>query len=125
MLFSSGIRRAVDQYGSTSTDVRLEAKRAQLRRRHTCSVLEQASAPISSSTNSIAPKLSADQQNPLPIPIQPATSSRQVSFLLPESREELPPKPSTPTHMQRPLSSCLIRSTGHGSPRKKALIVKF
>jgi hypothetical protein len=68
MLFSSGIRRAVDQYGSSSSSsseaaARLEAKRAQLRRRHTCSILEStdgggtATPPITPA--SLAPKLSS------------------------------------------------------------------
>lgn len=41
MLFSSGIRRAVDGYGHTDAQRALQQRRAQLRRRHTCSVLDQ------------------------------------------------------------------------------------
>lgn len=72
MLFSSGIRRAVDQYGSSSSAAseaaaRLEAKRAQLRRRHTCSVLEStggtSTPPITPA--SMAPKLSAVEPSSL------------------------------------------------------------
>jgi hypothetical protein len=112
MLFSSGIRRAVDQYGSSSdAAIRLMEKRAQLRRRHTCSVIED-STPTKSPTTAPVSIITKSSQQP--------GSSRQVSFILPSSDEDQT-KPSAPSNVQRPLSSCLVRvSNTHGSPKKKA-----
>lgn len=136
MLFSSGILRAVDQFGSSVFEVnaRLLEKRAQLRRRHTCSILEQPDPPTSTvpATQKIrSTEHKAQQRKSLFFPsitvisrgylapesqIQAVGSSRQVSFMLPSCDE----RESVATSIERPLSSCLIRQV-HGIPHKKAL----
>lgn len=119
MLFSSGIRRAVDQYGSSSdAAARLMEKRAQLRRRHTCSVIEE-TTPSKTTPIPIMPK--SNQQSQTSTQLTSSGSSRQVSFVLPSSNEDQI-KPSVPTNSNRPLSSCLVRVVNHGSPKKKAKI---
>uniref|UniRef100_A0A914XYV0 Uncharacterized protein n=1 Tax=Panagrolaimus superbus TaxID=310955 RepID=A0A914XYV0_9BILA len=108
MLFTSNLRKAVDHYQGSPSKT-LEQKRAQLIRRHTCSIIV---APSEGSNPVILSQTSIIHKHGL------TSSGRQVSFREPfieEENEEVPsapppsnpPPPLPPTYAQPPASNIL------------------